>query len=329
MKRTTMWLLVLLLVCLSLTPLVSQAAPAPRLWVNGSFVTTDVDPIIEKGRTLVPLRVITESLGCQVDYYHDDSRRVRITLPKATGDGYPKTMAYDLYPGQTQVYALLVSDDNIPVIADGPVLDVPMRIVNDRSMVPLRFIAEAMGSPVNWDQANRVAIVGKGYQSQGEAPAPKPISPTTNPINQVPAGVSAADLDAARKAVVAVKDMGIYPGLPDDWASYLDGKWWATEDNQRFFAFRKNGDRYEFHYEGFGYNWSDSWFDGGPMMMEEGVLFLFPNDEFGQYTNQTRHPDNAIPRPSVIFFLEPQMGQPRMFFYPYNQILFPTEPHVS
>lgn len=42
-------------------------------------------------------------------------------------------------------------------------LDVPPKIINGRTMVPVRFIAETMGLKVDWDAANRTVVIGEGY----------------------------------------------------------------------------------------------------------------------------------------------------------------------
>ena len=46
-------------------------------------------------------------------------------------------------------------------------LDVPPRIVNGRMLVPLRFIAEAAGRPVEWDASNMRVIIYQGNQPVG------------------------------------------------------------------------------------------------------------------------------------------------------------------
>src|SRR6056297_1740583 len=44
------------------------------------------------------------------------------------------------------------------------VLDVPAKIINDRTMVPIRFVAESMGFFVEWDAENRTVIIGEDSQ---------------------------------------------------------------------------------------------------------------------------------------------------------------------
>lgn len=42
-----------------------------KLWLDGIFLKTDTAPIIEKGVTLVPIRVISESLGIETEWLKD------------------------------------------------------------------------------------------------------------------------------------------------------------------------------------------------------------------------------------------------------------------
>src|SRR5699024_6508550 len=55
----------------------SLAASPIKLVVNGKDITSLANPIIENGRTLVPIRFITEELGGKVDW-KDKEKRVII-----------------------------------------------------------------------------------------------------------------------------------------------------------------------------------------------------------------------------------------------------------
>lgn len=129
-----MWLLTLMTVLLVLVgvPPVS-AAPVPRVAVNGVELQFDVPPIIENGRTLVPMRAIFEALGAEI-YWNAETR----TVSAARGE-----------------VALAVQIGNPWAnVNDEPVaLDVPARIVDGRTLVPLRFVSEALGATVAWDPA--------------------------------------------------------------------------------------------------------------------------------------------------------------------------------
>jgi len=40
-------------------------------------------------------------------------------------------------------------------------MDIPARLVNDKTMVPLRFLSEELGFNVEWDEATRTATISK------------------------------------------------------------------------------------------------------------------------------------------------------------------------
>lgn len=152
MKRITqrtlsLWLVMAFL--LSFLPLPAAAEPAVaelppvRLWIHGSFVQTDVDPLIENSRTLVPLRVISENLGVPVEWVQE-SQQVILHHQESP---ITFTLNEPSYVQNGEIHAL----------------DVAPKLFADRTMVPLRAIAEVFAQPVDWDNDGRVAIVGEGY----------------------------------------------------------------------------------------------------------------------------------------------------------------------
>ncbi|MDL2248856.1 copper amine oxidase N-terminal domain-containing protein, partial [Tyzzerella sp. OttesenSCG-928-J15] len=107
-----------------------------KVLVDGQAVVFDVAPSIIEGRTLVPLRAIAESLGAEVAW---DGDLGKITLST-----------------DEMVNTLYIDDVNaVKTDAEGNetaiTLDVPPMIIDGRTMVPARYIAESMGAEVGWD----------------------------------------------------------------------------------------------------------------------------------------------------------------------------------
>ena len=99
---------------------------------NAPMQTMDVMPVIEAGSTLVPVRYVGYALGAEVDW-DPVSRMVTLDL-----EGNRLTFFVDeMLPG----------------------MNVPARLINGRSMVPLRFVAEFFGATVNWDAATRTVEI--------------------------------------------------------------------------------------------------------------------------------------------------------------------------
>ena len=132
------WIFVLLvLLCFVFTlPVIA----APTVVLDGKQLSfSDTQPIIEDGRTLVPLRSIFESMGATVTWNQDTQT--------ATAIKGNKTVILPI--GSTE-----------PTI-NGQVkkLDVPAKIVNGRTLAPLRFVGEAFGGTVGWDQGSQTITI--------------------------------------------------------------------------------------------------------------------------------------------------------------------------
>lgn len=107
--------------------------------LNGEKLIFDVLPVIENGRTLVPMRKIFEALGATV-YWNNDTRT-------ATG------------VRDVTVVTISVDSRNFTKNGENILLDVPARLINSRTLVPVRVIAESFGLNVSWDSENRTVII--------------------------------------------------------------------------------------------------------------------------------------------------------------------------
>jgi len=120
------------------------AAPNPiRVLVDDEEVVFDALPFMESGRVLVPIRGIAEALGLSVEWIPD--LKCVILTPKP--GSIERTII--IYPGME--YALV---DSYYIS-----LDVPAKIINGRTYLPLRFIGEATGAEVQWDAATRTVLI--------------------------------------------------------------------------------------------------------------------------------------------------------------------------
>jgi len=92
----------------------------------------DVPPVIKEGRTLVPVRAITQGLGATVDW---DAENKTVTVIR----------------GEDTVVLTLGS--NVVTVNGEPVtLDVPAQLVSNRTFVPLRFLGEIFKQKVSYDE---------------------------------------------------------------------------------------------------------------------------------------------------------------------------------
>lgn len=121
----------------------AATAPAPNtgaiaIVINGAPVASDPAPLLDKGTVFVPLRGVLENLGAQVNYVAADNRidieqnGRKIVLRPGVAGAIVDLQAVDL---------------------------VPPRVVNGRTFVPLRALAELFGYGVNWIGATRTVQI--------------------------------------------------------------------------------------------------------------------------------------------------------------------------
>lgn len=111
----------------------------PHLLINHLPATGDAKPILKDGATLVPIRVISETLGSIV---HWDQRTKKISISHA----------------ETVIEMTL---DNPQVKVDGAfqTITTPPMIHNGSTMLPIRFVGEALDAQVHWDNTKKTASV--------------------------------------------------------------------------------------------------------------------------------------------------------------------------
>ena len=110
----------------------------PYMTVND--VSKEIDPgrgtvpLILKGRTLLPIRSIVEAIGGVIKW-NESERKVTILV------------------GDTKI-EMWIDSNNTRVNGSNSTTDVPPAIINGRTMLPLRFVAENLGAKVDWDSVN-------------------------------------------------------------------------------------------------------------------------------------------------------------------------------
>ena len=110
--------------------------------VNGSTLYPDVDPYLDKNdRTMVPVRFVAEALNSKVTWDAQDNRgRIEVTRKGKT--------------------ILLWIDQSVANV-DGQALQMDTTAVlkNNRTFVPVRFVAEAFGAEVLWSDGDKKVFI--------------------------------------------------------------------------------------------------------------------------------------------------------------------------
>ncbi|OAT79824.1 phosphodiester glycosidase family protein [Desulfotomaculum copahuensis] len=119
------------------------------VYLDGTRIFFDVPPVVENGRTLVPLRGIFEKLGASVDW---NAATQTVTASRGGREA-----------------SLTIGKRQARVNGETVNLDVPAQLVNGRTMVPLRFVGEALGAGVAWQDAPPAVLLTSPSAAGGKA----------------------------------------------------------------------------------------------------------------------------------------------------------------
>ncbi len=161
MKKVYRLILSLLIICCAFIPIsvlaletptldivVSLQIDNPMMEING--VQKEIDdgrgtkPIVNNDRTLVPIRAIIEAFGGTVGW-DNNTRTVTLTL-------------------EDDLIKLTIDSTVANFNNQGTTLDVAPTVINGRTMLPIRFIAESFNLGVAWESNTRtVSIISNGF----------------------------------------------------------------------------------------------------------------------------------------------------------------------
>ena len=117
-----------LALCISFT---AFAKDSISIYVDNEKIFLDVEPFIENGRTLIPLRGVFEKLGAKVDW----NKNIQEVVIK----------------DENNEIEMILGKDKVMVNGTINDIDVPTKMINSRTFAPLRFIVENLGHDVRWD----------------------------------------------------------------------------------------------------------------------------------------------------------------------------------
>lgn len=124
--------------------------------INGNKVEFDAMPFVENDRVLVPVRAVAETIGASVLW--DDELQI-IGIVKGQKNVVMRVGYYDVikYEGNNfdQFINVLVPSNQAEIIDS----EVVPTVIDGRTYVPLRFMSEALGFNVDWDDYTNTAIL--------------------------------------------------------------------------------------------------------------------------------------------------------------------------
>ncbi|MCI1960283.1 MAG: N-acetylmuramoyl-L-alanine amidase family protein [Clostridia bacterium] len=127
----------------------NYSAQSIDIEIDGEKITDmDVPPIILNDRTLVPARAVFEKMGAEI-VWNEKTQEVYIMHKN------------DL---------LVIKIDSSEGIKNGTAftMDMPAKIINDRTLIPLRAVSEALGCQVSWNSDSRLISISTSGKSNDD-----------------------------------------------------------------------------------------------------------------------------------------------------------------
>lgn len=110
-------------------------------WSNGKKITIDVPPLINNGTTFVPLRLISEAFGAKVTY-QSQTKPISVIIQR-----------------ENQKIEFIVGSKNVKVNGKVHILNVSPVLVQNRMLIPLRFLAEIWKMETIWEPKDQVVAI--------------------------------------------------------------------------------------------------------------------------------------------------------------------------
>lgn len=138
MKKISVILILALII--ALVPMtISAAEEGIKVSVDGTYIEFDQQPILQEDRVLVPVRFIFEALDLQLQWEQETST----------------IFAFK----ENTIIVLQIDNPNAFINGEKIELDVPAILMNGRTLVPVRFIAESTGANVEWVPEDSTVVI--------------------------------------------------------------------------------------------------------------------------------------------------------------------------
>jgi cell division protein FtsL len=149
------------------------------IFINGEEIETDdAPPLIKCGRTLVPLRAISNGLKANVTW-NSDTKTVTIT----------KSVYSEVYGVKDMTVEIVLGASTIKVDGANVGIEVPATIINNRTFVPIRLIGEIFKMKFDWDSESKTVIIIENHTTINVTKAP--ITTPTAAVTSTPTPTAA------------------------------------------------------------------------------------------------------------------------------------------
>jgi len=117
----------------------SEMSDKIKIIYKDGILAFETAPTMEADRTLVPMRFLFEQMGANVDW-----------------EGETQTATVE--KGNDKI-AFSINNTAAKVNNTIKTMDVPARLINSKTMIPLRFLSEELGYNVEWDQNTKTVTI--------------------------------------------------------------------------------------------------------------------------------------------------------------------------
>lgn len=131
--------------------------------INGEEMDFDQPAVLMNYRTMVPVRGVFEKVGASLSW--NNTTKTAVIKKEDT------------------VVSMTVGEETATVNGETKTLDAPATIINSRTMIPLRFVGEAIGATIKWDSASRTAYIStqdSAEEPEKETPEEPKEEPSSN-----------------------------------------------------------------------------------------------------------------------------------------------------
>ena len=136
-------LTLLTMMLLPATSVHAEVTPSPSVFLDGHPMSFQTPPVIENGYCLVPMRPIFEAEGAKISW--DESTRTVTAIKEGV------VLTYRI--GETAAYK---NQERLEMPVSG-------KIIDGFTMVPVRFISEALGNLVKWHEYSRSITISSAH----------------------------------------------------------------------------------------------------------------------------------------------------------------------
>lgn len=188
-KLTVQLMLFILLTCFLIVtkPITALAANqvnftigSQQYTVNGQRFNMDVAPYIKNGRTFLPVRYVATALGIPESGIIWDNKERAVKLVTSE-------LEATLFIGKKEMFlkkSQATQSGSFSVVT----MDVSPEITNDRTMLPLRWIAEVFGVQVDWEASTSTVYLSTLPDESSDVSNPQLLAVVTGSVVNIRSG---------------------------------------------------------------------------------------------------------------------------------------------